>query len=229
MAVPTQDQALRDWADNFGTRITATPLVFNLTAGMATEFDTRASAFDSALAEHSAAREAGVRSEPLTAAKQTAKASLIEYARDLYRTVQGAPGLSDEAMLELGVSPPDRVPTPVNAPAAAPAVSVISVFGRQVRLSIKDASGTRKGRPLYVAGASLFSFIGPTPPAGTEGWQAEGNITKNQILVQFDEDVAPGTKVWFTAFWYTQRGLSGPACTPVGSMIGSEGAEPLAA
>jgi hypothetical protein len=106
---------------------------------------------------------------------------------------------------------------------------VTSVYGRQIRLRIRDASGLRRGKLPGADGAALWSFGRPSAPTAEQIWKGEGNVTKGEIIVVFPKALAPGTKVWFTAYWYNRAALSGPACTPVWSTIGFDDAEPLAA
>jgi hypothetical protein len=228
MAIPTQDVALLDWSTNANTRFVASGATYNLSAGQVTEYTSRHTAYASALAAVTAARAAGTRSKDLTADKNDAKASLLELAREYYGLIQNALNITDGEKELVGVKVKAQ-PAPIPAPDSAPEVTAKKVYGHNITLSILDASHQRNGRPLGVSEAILFSFVGPTPPVANDAWQFEAKVTRDEIIVQFDEGLAAGTKVWFTAFWTNPRGLSGPACTPVGSMIGSEGAMPMAA
>lgn len=216
---------LSAYSVNFKTRTTAAPADFEMTAAKCTSYGVLHDLYIAALA---AVNTVGARSKALVAAKNSARKNLLAVAREYYAQIQASLVVTDANKTLLNITIRNTEPTPRPAPSVVPAVAVISVYGRNARLSIKDASGARRGRPVGCAGASLFSFVGENPPLATEGWRAEGNITRTPIVVQFDDDVAPGTKVWFCAFWYSQRGLSGAACTPVSAHIGYEGALPLA-
>jgi hypothetical protein len=229
MAFPKKDSLLVAFSSNFNDRIVAEPATFSLSAAQAALYTPLHTSFVDSYNAVVEAREAGTRSKSLVQIKDQAKFDLLRYGRELYKLVQASLTVTDANKTLLGVKVIDRSPTPVPAPNAAPEIKVTSVYGRDVRLSIKDASGTRKGRPIGVVGCSLYSFIGPSAPTTNDGWKSEGNITKNDILVKFAESVTPGTKVWFTGFWYSLRGLSGPECTPISAHIGFEGAQPLAA
>jgi hypothetical protein len=71
-------------------------------------------------------------------------------------------------------------------------------------------------------GAIVYSYVGATPPVGIEGWTVEGPITKDSAVIAFDESVAFGSKVWFTAQWFNTKGC-GPGCTPVFATITADG------
>ena len=229
MAFPKKDSVLVAYSTNFNDRIVASPATFSLSAPQAAAYTPLHAAFVSAYEAVVEAREAGTRSRSLVQTKDQAKRDLLTYGRELYKLVQASLTVTDANKTLLGVKVIDNQPTPIPAPNAAPEIRVLSVYGRDVRLGIRDASGARKGRPVGVAGCSLYSFVGPSAPTTNDGWKSEGNITRNDIIVQFPETVTPGTKVWFTGFWYSLRGLSGPAATPISTHIGFEGAQPLAA
>jgi hypothetical protein len=229
MAIPLKDSLLVPWSTNFNTRATAAPSEYGLTAAQAALYTPLHQAYLAAQAALAIAVSEGIRSKPLYAARDETKYNLVRYGRELYAFIQNAVTVSDEKKLELGIHVKDLEPTAVPQPKDAPELTVKGVFGHQMRLVMRDASGKRRGRPLGVAGASLFSFIGEDPPSAAQGWKPEGNITRGMTLVEFPPSLPPGTKVWFTCFWYTLRGLSGPSCTPIASHVGFEGAQPLAA
>lgn len=110
----------------------------------------------------------------------------------------------------------DNRPTPIPAPTIAPDLDVVSVVGRTVRVRLHaTTTGSRRGRPPGVAGASVFSHVGPEPSANVADWRFVGNTTRPTFDVEFDDDVAPGAQVWLTAFWYNPRAQSGPSAAPV--------------
>ena len=65
----------------------------------------------------------------------------------------------------------------------------------------------------------MFSFVGEEAPTTGAGWNFEGNTTRTMVNVAFPATITPGSKVWFTAFWFNPRALSGPAATPVGTNL----------
>ena len=170
------------------------------------------------------ARAAGVRSEPLTATKNAAKAQLLIIARELYAFVQDNTAVTDAAKIELGVVVKDFQPTPVPPPAEAPAIDILSVSGNTVRVRLHDAVDTSRPKPAGVKGAAIFSHVGATPPATAQEWTFQGNTTKISIDVAFGAETPAGAKVWFTAFWFNTTALSGPAAAPISTNIAGGGA-----
>jgi hypothetical protein len=86
-----------------------------------------------------------------------------------------------------------------------------------------DGTGTTRGKPAGVQGASVFSYVGATPPVEVTGWTFQGNTTLTTIDVTFASTLPPGTVVWFTAFWYNPRAKAGPGCSPVSAILAGGG------
>lgn len=224
MSVPTRDVLLVPYSTNWNTRIVASATTYGLSASQVTQFTGLYSPY---LAAANAASAEGQKNKSLVAARNSAKASLLPYFRELYAFVQANRNVADSAKVDLGVVI-RRQPTPKPAPTTAPVITVLSVFGHSIRLRIREAGGTRRGRPVNAAGCTLFSHVGETyPAAGSPEWTCEGNVTKDSIIVAVPDAIPAGSKIFFTAFWYTQRGLSSDACTPIFTHVGFDGAMPL--
>jgi hypothetical protein len=173
------------------------------------------------MSAYNAAKAEGARSKALVQAKNDAKAALIPYARQLYMIIGGSPTVTNENKTLIGVHVRDSEPSPVPPPALPPALSIVSVVGRQARCRIVDASTpTSRRRPPNAQGATILSFVGPTPPPASDpGWKLEGQTGKTIFVVQFATDVAPGASCWVTALWYNARGQYSPACEPVQTFL----------
>ncbi len=212
---PTSDTGLLAWSLNFSTLITATPTAYGLTAAQATAYATVHSTFATALA----ACDPNSRNKSAVATKNTARTNLKTQARALASIINGTLTVTLAQKIALGI-PPRATPSPVPAPSSSPALEVGTVTGWTVKLKLHDsASGSKRGKPAGVSGASVFSFVGATPPNDMGSWTFQGNTGKTVVDVVFDNSTAPGTKVWFTAFWFNGRKQSGPACAPVSTNL----------
>jgi hypothetical protein len=154
--------------------------------------------------------------------------NLVAEIRALARQIQGTQSVTDAQRQALGLTV-HAARTPIPAPSTSPMVEIKSVTGRTVQVKTHDASSTRRGRPLGVAGAAVFSFVGAEPPANTSAWKFEGNTTRVLFDVVFDSSLAPGATVWITSFWYNGKAQSGPACTPISTTFGAAGVSTLVA
>jgi hypothetical protein len=216
MAVPVKDSLLLNWATNARTRGSAEPERFGLSAEQMAAFGVVYAAFVSA---YNAANVPGARSKSLVVAKDAAKALLLASAREVYGMVQACASVSaaDKELFGVRVH---RRPSPHPVPAHPPALDVLWVNGKTVGLRLHDAvHPSRRGKPVQVAGASVFSFIGAEPPADPAGWKFEGNTTRATFEATFPDSVAPGTQVWLTAAWFNQRVQPGPRCAPVSTHL----------
>jgi hypothetical protein len=222
---PSREAELVPFSVNFKTKITATPLVFSLTPAQATAYG---AVHDDFVAKWNICQDPATKTKEAVEIKDTAKDALVANLRMLVKIIQNAPTTTNAMRIDLAIPERESEPTPVPPPAQAPLLEVASVYGRNIRIKLNDASGEKRGRPEGCKGAQVYSFVGPTAPAGTDGWKMEGLVTRPTALVEMGESVAPGSKVWLTACWYTERGLTGPACTPVATATGYEGAMPLA-
>lgn len=218
MAVPTGDNPLLSWSQTFGAWISTGFASVGLSNAQATTFDGLTDSYATALA---AWASDPARSKNLTAQKHVAKAALLANARELYDIVKHHPGVTTSQLTALGVHIDKTEDTPAPVLPDAPVLTVTKVYGRQFTLSIKGVGGAARAS-FGASGAIVYSFVGATPPEGFEGWTSEGTLTKNKVVVSLPDDVAPGSKVYFTANWYNARHVS-PGCTPVLTQVGVEG------
>lgn len=217
--LPAREAELVTWSTTFNGLIVATPTAYGLTAAQATAYTALHNAFVTA---YNAANGDSTRTPAGIITKDQAKNSLKSNARELAGIIQKCPTVTDTQRSALGLTVRSG-PSPIPAPAMSPQIDVISVTGNTVRLRLHDPDNTtRRGKPAGVAGITLFSFIGDTPPTTSVGWNFEGNTTRTVVDVPFPS-AAPGTKVWFTAFYRNERDESGPACAPIGTNIAGGG------
>lgn len=215
VSFPSSDGGLLAWSANFLALITDTPTAFGLVAGDAAAYGLVHDVWAAALA----ACDPAQRNKTATVAKNAARANLKNAAILLANKVYSTSTVSDAQKVELGI-PPRSAPTTVPVPASAPVMEVISVSDWTVRMRLRAAGGVSRGKLPGTAGASVFSYVGPTPPTDIASWKFEGNCGRvTRIDVAFDNALAPGTKVWLCAFWFNGRKQSGPACTPVSANL----------
>lgn len=215
--LPRTDAALLAWSLNFKTMITATPTDYGLTAALATAYGALHDAYAAAL---QTATDPSTRTKGSVEAKNASRTALKANARLLANLVNGTASVTDAQKLDLGLTVRDLNPTPIPPPSAAPELDVVNVSGRTVKIRLRDAAvPSRRGRPVGVIGASVFSYVGETPPEDISGWKFEGSTGLTSVSVTFPVTVPPGAQVWLTAFWFNPRKQSGPACTPVSTHV----------
>jgi hypothetical protein len=208
----TKDTPLLAFTQQFSTKLTATPTAYNCTAGQATSLAGLLATFSTALA---AALDPETRGRSTLAAKNTAKTALISEVRALAKQIQGSQNVTDQQRTDLGL-PVRAQPTPIPPPATAPTIDILSAVGRTVTLKLHDSTGAvKRGKPPFVNGACVYSFVGATPPDDATAWTFEGITSLVKFPVQFPTTVAAGAQVWFCAFWFNERKQNGPASDKV--------------
>ena len=225
--IASRDADLLAFSANLSARISAAPTAVGLVAGQATAYTVLHDAFASALALVTG----GENSTPNVVAKNQARANLISGPggiRELVRIIQAFPGTTDIQRAELLITIPDVEPSPIPAPGFAPAVSIVSVSGRTVRVKLKATQSTRRGKPDGVIGASIVTCVSETEPTPSSNWTPQGNTSLTVVDLSFPESVESGAKVWISAVWLNPRMESGPPSTPIATNLPG-GAEALAA
>ena len=179
--LPNADSMLLSWSSNFSTLINAAPGDYNLSAAQAANYASLHAAFATAML----AVEPSVRSKTTVAVKNEARAALRIGAKQLSLIIHGQPTVSDAQKLELGLN--------VQATHALRIANDRAVH-RCDSGERADAKIQLRNKPSGVNGASLFSYIGQTPPAELSDWKFEGNTGKTVVDVQFPSDLAPARK-----------------------------------
>jgi hypothetical protein len=215
VTLPRTDDGLLSWSLHFGTGITEDPEAVGLTTAQAAAYMVVQEAYAAALA----ACDPAVRSKSTTASKNAARSLLRTASTQTASIIDGTPSVTDAQKIALGMTV-RATPTPIPTPANPPAMEVVSAVGWLVTVKLHDSAiAGRRGKPPGVAGASIFSFVGAEAPADISQWVFQGNTGRSPMQVAFDSSLAPGTKVWLTAFWFNPRKESGPACPPISTNL----------
>jgi hypothetical protein len=222
MAIPTSDEALANWSTNANTRLVADGVtVYLLTAGQVSGYTPLHDSFVASFNTYKAARDAGTRSESLTAQKDDDKRSLLVYARAIYGAVQINPAVSDADKILLGVHVKDVEPSPSTLPAVPPTLTIASVVGRTVNVVLRDPTfPDRRALPIGATGAFVMTHLGETAPTNPFSYSLQGATGRTSATVILPNDVAPGTKIWLSAVWLGKRKQMGTACTPISTYVG---------
>ncbi len=227
--IPSRESDLVTWCTNFNTKIGAAPTSYGLTALQATAFAALRTSFVTA---YTTANAPDTRSPSNIAAKNTAKVNMIDGPggiRDLAALVQAAPGITPAKLSELGLTVRDREPSPIPAPTVAPEIDFIPTGLRPIRIRLHNESTLNRRKPEGVQGATIFYHIGELPPEELSQWTYHQSVTRTTLEVDLPASVAPGSKVWFTAFWFNPRLQPGPAATPVSTWLQFGGLSSMAA
>jgi hypothetical protein len=168
-----------------------------------------------------AAVDPGTRGRQTVLLKDFSKRELVGLTRRLARQINNALIVSDAQRGELALTIRKTTPTPVPVPEVAPRIDVRAVDGRDVTIALRDVlRPTSKARPVGVAWANVFSFVGETPPDDVLAWTFEGGVSSpSKVTYTFDQAIEPGTRVWFAAMWVNRKGQSGPVSEPVSTVI----------
>lgn len=211
---PRSDSGLLAYSQNFLNLITATPTAFGLVASDATSYGTVHLAYQTALA----ACEPDSRSKPAVITKNAARTSLKNAFTLLANKVYSSAAVTDSQKTQLGI-PPRVAPSPIPQPTTSPTIKVVSVEGWTAKVKLSQAGSEHRGKPAGVSGASVFSFVGATPPTDIAQWKFEANTGRSNITLVFPNTLEAGTKFFLTAFWFNGRKQSGPACEPVSANL----------
>lgn len=216
--LPSRDTELAAFATNMSTLVTATPSAYGISTAIATQLATATTAYKTAL---QTATDPSTRTKPNVLTKDNAKKALVAIIRAVAKIAYGTPSVTESARADLGLPPP-KPWTPIPAPTSAPKLTVVGVSGLTATIKLENPDATKRGKPSGCTGCSVMSFVGEQPPQNMTDWAFEGSTANVQkIEVQFPAGTSPFARVWLTAFYYTARGLSGPACTPVSLNLGS--------
>ena len=229
MGFSPKDAVLSAQVQNFSTVLAADPTVYGETPTVATAVTTAVTGYVTALNDLTEARANGVRSAQMTAAKDSARLSMLNLLRPIYAQVAASTSISDEAKIALGVHVKDTHITPQPVPDFAPVPSVVKVDGNVVTmLAANPNEPTSKARPPFTAGIAWFSFVGAQAPTDPAAFKFEGNTGRVETSITFPASVEIGATVWFTCFFFNNRKRSGPACTPVSATLGAGSVMPPA-
>jgi hypothetical protein len=215
MSIPLKDSLLVPFSTNFNDRIVASPSTFQLTAPQAAAYTPLHTAYVEAYNTMMAARADGTRSESLTAAKDSAKKTLLDYARQLYGIVSANDLVSDAEKILLGIHV-KVIPGSIPRPGVRPGMDFIGVNGRTVSVSIHDsASSAKRGKPAGAVAAWVYSFVGTEYPSDPLEWSFEGATTRAKFDIVFPSTVPGGQQVWVCAAWVNAKQEAGPTCLPI--------------
>lgn len=205
------DLELLAYVQNMSEKLTLSPTTYNCTAPMAVSYAGYVDAFASAMA----AIDPNDRSKTLVNIKNAARTDVKYQTNLIINQVNASATVTTAQKMELGINP-RAIPTPQPVPASEPTLKVLSVDKWSVTARLSDSVDVAKrGKPVGVIGAAVYSYVGETPPADLSAWKFEGNVGKVKILVNFPTTLAPGTRVYLTAQWFNGRKQAGPACDPV--------------
>lgn len=206
--MPSTDAGKLEWSSNFVSKIVASPIIFGLTAPLATEFQTLANQFSSAYAT---AMDPTTRTTANISLKDEARAAMVSKAFELSKIVQGTSTVTDAQKIELRLNV-KKSPSPIPVPDMEPEVDVISVTGRTVKMRFHNDVLDR-AKPFGCASINVLTFLGEEPPADSTGWTLQGTSGRTTVTINFPAGDA--TTAWVTAFWVNTKGQYGPGCQPV--------------
>ena len=210
------DAELASGSTNVVSIVTPVPANWGLTPAQVTSYTALATNFNNLLA---LAVAPATRTPVAVQNKNAVKKLLTTASVNLSRIVTANPTVSNAQLLSLRLNM-RTIPTPNPVPGAAPNLDVVSVTGFTAKLRLHDStSGSKRGKPPAVSGASVFSHVGPTAPTDLSAWTFEGNTGRTSIDVTLPNTVPAGATVWFTAFWFNPRKQAGPNTTPISANL----------
>jgi hypothetical protein len=117
--------------------------------------------------------------------------------------------VTDEDRVSLGLTVPDRKPTPSPVPGTYPVATVDTSIILRLTLHYQDINSLSRAKPDGVHGAEIRWSILDTPPTDTEDLVHSEFSTCSPVTFEFKEYLR-GKTAYFRLCWENTRGQKGP-------------------
>ena len=208
----TTDQGTLDFATKFIAGVDDKPDAVGLTTAIMASYQ---AARDRYAAKLSAATAMLSRGPFSIAEKDDAKAFLLVESRKIAMQAQNFSGMTDPMRVALGLTVRSRGGRSVPPPAVSPVLTAESRPGGQVVVTMKNPEQGNRARPRGCTGCTLLSYVGPDLPQDPAAFQFQGSTSRRTTTLEFGANVAAGSCVWVTGYYYNAKGQSGRAAAPV--------------
>ncbi len=216
--IPRGDAEFSGWIANFVTYANANLAGLGLVAGDLTPVTTAQTTWNSKYPTHVAAQAAAVSARE---AKDAARVAAEQAVRPLVRRLQASPSVDDTERALLGITVPDKEPTPVGPPTTRPVATVDASQRLRHTIDFTDESTpTRRAKPAGVIGAEIWVKVDGPPPVDP-GESAFLAIDTRAPYTR-DYDGPQGSKAaHYMLRWVNSRGEVGPWSATVTATIGA--------
>ena len=208
--MPVKEAAQVAWADNFNTIVGSSAETYGISAPMMAQFNTLNTTLQTTWAASSAT---STRTRGTVANKNNALLAMKTAAKKLVSIIQGSQGVTDQMLIDAGLTVRKTKPTPAPVPSQKPFIKVTNVDGRTVTIELRQ-DATNRAKPAQTASATIFTATGDAAPMSMDGWSYLTVTGKTTVQIPFAPSTT-GDTVWITAFWTSTNKQSGPAAKPV--------------
>lgn len=216
--IPRGDAEFNGWLANFVTYANANLAGLGLVAGDMTPVTTAQTTWNTKYPAHIAAAAAAVSARE---GKDIARQGVEAAVRPLVRRLQASASVDDTERAALGITVPDKEPSPVGPPTTRPVVTVDASQRLQHTIDFTDeTTPTRRAKPAGVIGAEIWVKVDGPPPVDP------GELTFLAVDTRApytrDYDGAQGSKpAHYMLRWVNSRGEVGPWSATVTATIGA--------
>ncbi len=209
--MPARASEQVEWAENFAANVGANAARYGISVGQMEAFNVANTALQDAW---EVSQNAATRTRGSVVARDNALKAMRAEARRLVSIIRGTPGVTDQMLVDAGITVPKQTRTPIPVPTSAPTVAVLGARGRTVNIRITDPSRVRRGKPTGTGVAAVLTYVGEIPPVDPSAWTLAFVTTRTTTEVQFDFDLPAGSGVWVAAAWQNPRMERGPLSDP---------------
>lgn len=195
------------WENNFSTLITANPGLYGLVAADAVAIAAAVAAFSTAL---TLAIDPATRTPASVASKDTQDTATQDLVRPYAIQIRNNAGVANVDKAALGLTIPDRTPTPIIAPVTTPVITLVGATPLEVTLGFRDATTPlSKAKPSGSIQLEVHALPSATVITDPDAIPMKKIVTKSPFVLDFDAgDV--GKQCYIVGRWLTRRGLTGP-------------------
>ena len=129
--------------------------------------------------------------------------------RKLVQRIQADESTTDAQRAALGITVPDRTPTPIGPPTSRPSARLENRGGLRHTINFVDENTpTRTAKPAGVMGAEIWVYVGDAPPENTQEMRFLGLDTRTPYEAKFESADASKT-AYYRLRWVNRQGESG--------------------
>jgi len=214
--IPQGDSEFNVWQAAFVTYANANLAALGLVAADMLQVTTAQTTWAANYTAHIAAQNAA---ETAAQSKRDAREAYVTAIRVLAGRLQASPSVSDPERAGLGITVPDREPTPIGPPTTRPVLQVDTSQRLKIGVAFSDeGTPTSEAKPAGVMGCEVWVKVGGTPPTDLDDCVFLALDTRTPYSANFDGAQA-GQTAHFIGVWVNKKGERGPLSSTVSATV----------